>query len=132
MTVGGPGRPGQFRPFTKNRSGQPSPSRSTNSTPAPIVSGVWFSGPPETGIPAGGRILLNQEDAEEEMDGDDLSIFDVEQAILTGQIVERQKDAETGEWKYVIKWQSVEGSDVFVVSKLSSTGHLVIITVYVE
>ncbi|PYT04896.1 MAG: hypothetical protein DMF65_01235 [Acidobacteria bacterium] len=70
--------------------------------------------------------------AEEEMDGDDLSIFDVEQAILAGQIVERQKDAETGEWKYVIKGQSVEGSDVLVVSKLSSTGHLVIITVYVE
>ena len=70
--------------------------------------------------------------AEEEMDGDDLTIFDVEQAILTGQIVERQKDAETGEWKYVIKGQSVEGGDVLVVSKLSSTGRLVIITVYVE
>jgi hypothetical protein len=40
--------------------------------------------------------------AEEEMDGDGLSIFDVEQVILTGQIVERQKDAETGEWKYLV------------------------------
>jgi hypothetical protein len=70
--------------------------------------------------------------AEEEMDGSDLSIFDVEQAILTSQIVERQKDTETGEWKYVIKGQSVEGGDVLVVSKLSSTGRLVIITVYVE
>ena len=28
--------------------------------------------------------------AEEEMDSDDLSIFDVEQAILTGRIIERQ------------------------------------------
>jgi hypothetical protein len=45
--------------------------------------------------------------AEEEMDGDDLSIFDVEQAILTGQIIERQKDAETGEWKYLIKGESL-------------------------
>jgi hypothetical protein len=70
--------------------------------------------------------------AEEEMDADDLSIFDVEQAILTGQIIERQKDTETGEWKYLIKGQSVEGGDVVVVSKLSATGILIIITVYVE
>lgn len=70
--------------------------------------------------------------AEEEMSGDDLSIFDVEQAILTGQISERQKDAETGEWKYLVKGKSVEGGDIVAVSKLSSTGKLIIITVYVE
>ena len=35
--------------------------------------------------------------AEEEMNNDDLSIFDIEHALLTGQIIERQKDAETGE-----------------------------------
>jgi hypothetical protein len=70
--------------------------------------------------------------AEEEMGGDELSIFDVEQAILTGQIVERQKDAETGEWKYLVKGKSVEGGDVVVVSRLSPTGKLIIITVYVE
>ena len=34
--------------------------------------------------------------AEEEMDHDDLSIFDVERAVLTGEIIERQKDRETG------------------------------------
>jgi hypothetical protein len=39
--------------------------------------------------------------AEEEMDSDGLSIFDVEQIILTGRVVERQKDAETDEWKYL-------------------------------
>jgi hypothetical protein len=70
--------------------------------------------------------------AEEEMDSDDLSIFDVEQAILTGRIVERQKETETSEWKYLIKGKSVEGLDVVAVSKLSSTGKLIIITVYVE
>ena len=70
--------------------------------------------------------------AEEEMDGDDLSIFDVEQAILTGRIIERQKDAETSEWKYLIKGKSVASRDVVTVSKLSSTGKLIIITVYVE
>ena len=57
--------------------------------------------------------------AEEEMDSDDLSIFDVEQAILTGRIIERQKDAETGEWKYLIEGKSIEGRDVVAVSKLS-------------
>jgi len=70
--------------------------------------------------------------AEEEMDGDDLSIFDVEQALLTGRIIERQKDAETSEWKYLIKGKSVASRDVVTVSKLSSTGKLIIITVYVE
>jgi hypothetical protein len=70
--------------------------------------------------------------AEEEMDGDDLSIFDVEQAILTGHITERQRDAETGEWKYLVKGKSVEGSDVVAVCKLSPVGKLIIITVYVE
>jgi uncharacterized DUF497 family protein len=70
--------------------------------------------------------------AEEEMNDDGLSIFDVEQVILTGQIVERQRDAETGEWKYLIKGKSVEGVDAVVVSKLSPAGSLVIITVYVE
>jgi hypothetical protein len=70
--------------------------------------------------------------AEEEMDGDGLSIFDVERVILTGQIIERQKDVDTGEWKYLITGESVEGVGVVVVSKLSPTGKLVIITVYVE
>jgi len=70
--------------------------------------------------------------AEEEMDSDDLSIFDVEQAILTGRIIERQKDTETSEWKYLVKGKSIEGGEVVVVSRLSSTGKLIIITVYVE
>lgn len=70
--------------------------------------------------------------AEEEMDSDGLSIFDVEQAILTGHVVERQKEAESGEWKYLVGGSSVDGRAVVVVSKLSPTGCLVIITVYVE
>lgn len=37
--------------------------------------------------------------AEEEMDDDALSIYDVERGILTGEIIERQKDKETSEWK---------------------------------
>ncbi len=70
--------------------------------------------------------------AEEEMDADELTIFDVERGILTGEITERQKDRETGEWKYVVVGQTVAGREIGVVTKLSPTGNLVIITVYVR
>jgi hypothetical protein len=68
--------------------------------------------------------------AEEEMADDDLSIFDVEGAILTGQIVERQKDPMSAEWKYVIKGHGLDDTSISVIVKLSPTGKLVIITVY--
>jgi hypothetical protein len=68
--------------------------------------------------------------AEEEMDDDELSIFDVERGILAGQIVERQTDHVTGEWKYLIEGETGSGDPVVVVAKLSITGKLVIITVY--
>ena len=45
---------------------------------------------------------------------------------------ERHEDVETGEWKYLVKGNTVEGVDVVVVSKLSPTGKLIIITIYVE
>jgi hypothetical protein len=68
--------------------------------------------------------------AEEEMDDDELTIFDIERAILTGEIVERQKEYKTGEWKYLIKGYTLIDHNVIVVSKLSMTGKLVIITVF--
>lgn len=70
--------------------------------------------------------------AEEEMDDDELYIFDVERAILTGDIIEGQKDRETGEWKYLVRGQMSEGVDIVVVAKLSPTGKMVIITVFSE
>ncbi len=39
------------------------------------------------------------------MSNDELTIFDVERGILTGEIVERQKDVQTGEWKI---WSKVK------------------------
>ena len=69
--------------------------------------------------------------AEEEMDDDHLSIFDVECGILTGKIIERQRDRLTAtEWKYLIKGETLAGDPVVVVAKLSITGKMVIITVY--
>jgi hypothetical protein len=70
--------------------------------------------------------------AEEEMDDDNLSIFDIESGILTGKITERQKDVTSSEAKYVVRGQTLLGDDIFVVGKLGPTGKLVIITVYRE
>jgi hypothetical protein len=68
--------------------------------------------------------------AEEEMEDDGLTIFDVESIILTGSIIERQKDAITAESKYLIRGKSLKNLDAIVVGKLSLTGKLVILTVY--
>lgn len=70
--------------------------------------------------------------AEEEMDNDDLEIFDVENAVLTGKIIERQRDREMGEWKYLLKGQALSEKSAIVVLKLSPTGKVVILTVYKE
>ena len=70
--------------------------------------------------------------AEEEMNDDGWSIFDVENGILTGEIIERQKDKTTGEWKYLIRGKTVTADDLIVVGKLGLTDRLVIITVYSE
>ncbi len=69
---------------------------------------------------------------EEEMENDNLSILDVENAVLTGQIVERQRDESTGESKYLITGKTVDDLNVTVVAKLGVTGNLVIITLYRE
>ena len=68
--------------------------------------------------------------AEEEMEDDDISILDVEHVILTGEIIERQQDQETGEWKYLIAGNTLADDPIIVVAKLALTGTLVIITVY--
>jgi hypothetical protein len=71
--------------------------------------------------------------AEEEMDEDNLSIFDVESSILTGTIVERQRDRAKQEWKYLVQGESLDGSRVIVVvSKFGFADRLVILTVYAE
>jgi len=70
--------------------------------------------------------------AEEEMNSDSLEIFDVENAILTGRIIARQKDRLTGEWKYLLRGQALSQDSVVVVLKLSPTGKEVILTIYKE
>ena len=71
--------------------------------------------------------------ADEEMDEDGLTIYDVENAILTGRIIEKQKDRETKEAKYLVRGETVVGSEMLVaVTKFGMSETLIIITVYVE
>ena len=70
--------------------------------------------------------------AEDEMDSDGLTIYDVESIILTGRIVERQKDRGSAEWKYVISGQSLAADPVMVVVKIGPVDKLVFITVFRE
>ncbi|MGH2544433.1 MAG: DUF4258 domain-containing protein [Ardenticatenaceae bacterium] len=67
-----------------------------------------------------------------EMVDDGLFIEDVDRIILTGEIVERQKDHLSSEWKYVIEGQTEAYERGYVVAKLDLNDDLVIITVYVE
>jgi hypothetical protein len=67
--------------------------------------------------------------AEEEMDDDGLTIFDIERGVLTGEIVERNKEIVTAEWKYTIKGKSLVGDRIGIIGKISITGKLVLITV---
>ena len=67
------------------------------------------------------------------MDSDGLTIFDVESVILTGEIIEQQRDRQSKERKYIVRGHSVGGEETaVVVSKLGLTGKLVILTVYVD
>jgi hypothetical protein len=66
--------------------------------------------------------------AEEEMEEEGLTIFDVERAILIGEIVERQRDRQTAESKYRLRGASMGEEQIEVIAKLSLTGKLM--TVY--
>ena len=59
-----------------------------------------------------------------------MSVLDIESVILTGAIVERQRDRETHEWKYVVRGQVLGDRDAFVVAKFGLLGSLYILTGY--
>lgn len=68
--------------------------------------------------------------ATEELEDDQLSILDLENIILTGKIVERQRDAKTREIKIVTSGITLDGRDAQAVVKVGFTGKLIVITVY--
>ncbi len=70
--------------------------------------------------------------AEDEMLQDSLTSFDVENVLLTGKIVKRQRDVQRGEWKYVVEGRTLGSEIAVVVTKLPLGRKLVVITVYVK
>ena len=70
--------------------------------------------------------------AADELEDDNLSILDLENIVLTGQIIERQRDRTTRETKYVIQGTTLEGDAGEVVVKVGHNGKLVIITIYIS
>jgi hypothetical protein len=70
--------------------------------------------------------------AADELDDEDLSILDLENIVLTGQISETQRDRATREVKYVIQGAALNGEAGEVVVKVGPTGRLVVITVYLS
>jgi len=68
--------------------------------------------------------------AAEELEDDNLSILDLENIVLAGQITERQRDTQTREAKCVVNGITLDGSAAEAVVKVGFTGKLVIITVY--
>jgi len=77
----------------------------------------------------GGRYVVTLH-AEEEMDDDGLNVYDLEYIVLTGQIVRRQRDLETGRWKYRVRGRTVDDAEAEVVVQVGPTGTIVFITVY--
>ncbi len=68
----------------------------------------------------------------QEMQADDLGVFDVEHCILTGRIIERQRDRRWREWKYLVRGETLAGGFAITVAKLGANDMLVIITVYAD
>jgi hypothetical protein len=68
--------------------------------------------------------------AAEEMAEDSLEILDIEQAILNGQVVRREKDDPRGT-KYVIEGFATDGrTSVGVVGRFLNNQRYLIITIY--
>lgn len=81
-------------------------------------------------VKAGNYVLTTH--AIEEMDDDNLFLADIEKAIFTGRIIERQEDVLTLEWKYRILGQTTFNADLNVLAKVLPARNVVIITVFLE
>ena len=68
--------------------------------------------------------------AEVALKQDLLKAEDVVNCVLHGEIVERQKDRQSGEYKYVIAGESINNLPMEVIAKLHALGDTYVITVY--
>ena len=78
------------------------------------------------------RLYVMTGHGQEEMEADGLTLEDVEHVLLTGELVDRQKDQQTGEAKYLAEGSNLSGERTVVAAKMGPTGRLVIITVYLS
>ena len=67
----------------------------------------------------------------QEMHADELTVFDVEHCILTGRVIERQRDRKSREWKYLVLGETLARGSAVTVARFGA-GKLVIITIYLE
>ena len=70
--------------------------------------------------------------AAEELDDDNLTILDLENIILTGKIIERQRDGGTGEVKCVVRGLTLDERYAETVVKIGPLGNLFVITAYLS
>lgn len=68
--------------------------------------------------------------AAEELDDDSITILDLENIILTGKIIGRQRDTQTRETKCVVRGCTLDERYAETVVKIGPTGKLFVITVY--
>jgi len=68
--------------------------------------------------------------AAEELDDDNLTILDLENIILTGKIIERQRDARTREVKCVVCGLTLDERHAETIVKIGPLGNLFVITAY--
>ncbi len=68
--------------------------------------------------------------ADDELNADNLTVYDLERIVLTGEIVERQKDRELFESKYRIRGKTIDGSLAETIVKIAITEKIVFLTVY--
>ena len=68
--------------------------------------------------------------AAEELEDDNLTILDFENIVLTGKIVERQRDRQTREVKYIVRGNALDSIPTEAVAKIAPDGNLFVITVY--
>lgn len=66
------------------------------------------------------------------MDEEGLTVYDFESGILTGKIIERQKDRVSAERKYLVAGETLDEETITAVVKFGAPGKLVILTVYRE
>ena len=68
--------------------------------------------------------------ADDELNADGLTVYDLERVVLTGEIVEKQRDRNTAESKYRIRGQTIDGLSAEAVAKIAITDKVVFLTVY--